>query len=63
MHFLINFSLLKLPNNFHIFFANRILFEIIEFGGIIREIKKIDSALMLLIKFLNVLLDIEIVTD
>lgn len=59
---LIDFPLLKLSDNFHILFADRIVLEVIELGGIIRKIKQIDLPLMILVEPIDILLNIEVMT-
>lgn len=61
MQSLINFSFLEFPNDFHIFFADGLIFEIIEFGGILTKIKQIDFSFMLLIKLFDIIFDIEVI--
>ena len=60
MKSLIYFSFLKFTNNLHILFADRVIFEVIEFSGIITEIQQIDLTFVLLVELLYVILDIEI---
>jgi len=59
---LIDFSLLELSDDLHIFFADRVIFEIIEFGSILREIQKINPTFMFFIEFAYVFFKIEIET-
>lgn len=63
MKSLIDFSFLKFSDHFHIFFADGVIFEIIEFSCIIAEIQQIDFSLMLFIELFNIILDIEIVAE
>lgn len=62
MQSLIDLPLLKLPDNFHILLADRILLEVIELGGIIRKIKQIDLPLMILVEPIDIFLNIEVMT-
>lgn len=61
MDSLIDFSFLEFSNDFHIFFGDRIFFEIFELGGIVRKIQQINFALMFLIKLLDKSLDIQVI--
>lgn len=60
MQSLINLSLLKLSDHFHIFFADGIIFKVIKFGGIVGKVEEIDSAFMFFIEFVYVFFKIEI---
>lgn len=62
VQFLINLSLLELPDNLHILLADRVFLEVIELGGIIRKIKQIDLPLMVLVEPIDILLNIEVMT-
>lgn len=63
MKLLIYFTLLELSDNLHILLTDRVIFEIIEFRGIVGEIKKIDSPFMLIIEFSDVLFNIKIMVS
>lgn len=60
MQFLIYFTFLELSDDLHIFLTDGIIFEIIEFGCIVGEIKKIDASFMIIIEFSDIFLDIEV---
>ena len=58
MKSLIYFSLLEFTDDFHIFFADGIVLEVIELSGVLAEVKHVDSTLVILIEIFNVFLDI-----
>jgi len=60
MKLLIYFTLLELPDNIHIFLTDGVIFEVIEFCGIVGEIKKINASFMFIIEFSDVLFNIKI---
>jgi len=60
MQLLINLPLLELSDDLHIFLADGVLLEIVEFGGVVGEVKQVDSALVLFVKLFYVVFEIEI---
>ena len=60
MQFLINFSLLEFANDLHVFFADRIIFKVIELCRIVTEVQQIDPSFVLLVELLDIALNIEI---
>lgn len=55
---LIDLSLLEFTDHFHVLLTYWVLFEVVEFCCIVREIEQVYTSLMLLVKLFNVLFDI-----
>lgn len=62
MQSLIDFPLLKLPNDLHVLLANGVLLEIVELGGVVGEIEEVDFALVFIIELFDVLSHVQIVS-
>ena len=58
MNPLVDLPLLELTDDFHILFADRVMLEIVELSGVLAEIEHVDSTLVILIKVLDVFLDV-----
>lgn len=52
---LVDFSFLKLADDFHVLLTDRVFFELIEFGGVVRKIKQIYFAFVLVVELPDVL--------
>lgn len=61
MQSLVDLPLLELPHNLHIFLADLVIFEVVELGGIVREVQQVDLSLVFLVELVDVLLDIEVI--
>jgi hypothetical protein len=61
MQSLIDFSFLKFTNYLHILFTDRVLFEVAEFGSVIRKIQEIYFTIVIGVEFFDVGLHVEIV--
>lgn len=60
MQSLVNFPLLELSNDLHVFLADGAIFEVVEFCGVVAKVQQIDSSFVLLVELFYVILDIEI---
>lgn len=58
MQSLINFTLLELTNDIHIFFTDSAILEIVEFSRVVGEVEEVDTSLMLFVEAIDVCLHI-----
>ena len=57
---LVDLALLELAYDLHVLFADGVVLEVVELGGVVGEVEQVDTALVLLVELAYVLLQVEV---
>lgn len=57
---LVDFTFLELADDLHVLLGDGVVLEVVELGGVLREVQQVDASLMLNVELLDEVLHVEV---